>query len=123
MNIKDGRRWTTEEREKITDEQFKELREKSNIIVGKITKLYEELLETDPEGFKCVDLLRDLNCKIYEPRYHEMNYELMMNYTSLLTQTAQLAKNVNHKTYEEFVGSIVTQISIASNSDLKWSND
>ena len=123
MNTKDGRRWTTEEKEKITDEQFKELREKSNVIVSEITRLYKELLETDPEGFKCVDLITTLNGMIYEPRYHEMNYELMSNYTNLLTKTAQLAKNVNRKTYEDFVGNIVDRIQIASNSDLKWSND
>lgn len=123
MSNDNNRRWTTEEKEKITDEEFKELREKSNVIVREITRLYKELLETDPEGFKCVDLISDLNHMIYEPRYHEMNYELMSTYTSLLTQTAQLAKNVNHKTYEDFVGSILNQIQIASNSNLKWSDD
>ena len=53
----------------------------------------------------------------------DSNYELMMNYTELLTPTAQLAKNVNHKTYESFVESILNQIQIASNSNLKWSDD
>ena len=123
MSNDNNRRWTTEENKKITGEQFKELREKSNIIVSEITRLYEELLETDPEGFKCVDLITTLNRMIYKPRYHEMNYELMSNYTNLLTPTAQLAKDVNHKTYEDFVGSILTQIQIASNSNLKWSDD